>query len=240
MYCPVCCSTQLKPIAYESQEIDHCQRCGGIWFDEGELLEVVNSLLAKGKIDPQTVKEAYRDKLISTKKMEGIKRKCPRCLVEMDLNNYSYDSNIIIDKCPSCDGIWADAGEMRSVAKYIKGNPKMYNYAKALTQVSDACRKSRSKKGRIIASLIALVYLSLGFAGMGVEGFFKALGFVFAPFAFIFFGEELGGVTGGRFRPTFFSPAITRPSPGGIVVFLGWVWLIFFPIVVFAILTWGV
>ncbi|RKX45284.1 MAG: hypothetical protein DRP64_04925 [Verrucomicrobia bacterium] len=240
MNCPVCNNSRLNTAIYESQEIDYCQKCGGIWFDKGELFAIVNGLLSKGKIDPQTVKEAYRDRLISPEKEHSIKRGCPRCRMEMNLVNYSYDSNIIIDKCSSCDGIWTDAGEMRSVAKYIKGNPEVYSYAKALTEVSDACRKSRSKKGRIIASLIALVYLMVGFSGMGLEGLFKALGFVFAPLAFIFYGEALGDVTGGRLRATFIAPIITKSSPGSIVVFLGWVWLVFAPIAIFAILKWGV
>ena len=131
MNCPVC-NKKMKTINYESQEVDLCLKCGGIWFDKGELPKVVSGLLSKNKIDPQTVKEAYRNKLINIDKIKKLQRKCPRCSVDMNLNNYSYDSNIIIDKCPSCNGIWADEGEMQAVAKYIKGNPDMDSYTKAL------------------------------------------------------------------------------------------------------------
>ena len=34
--------------------------------------------------------------------------------------NFGYDSNIFLDKCMKCGGIWADAGEMVQVAKHIK------------------------------------------------------------------------------------------------------------------------
>jgi len=34
--------------------------------------------------------------------------------------NYAYDSNIFLDRCPDCGGIWADAGEMLQVARHLK------------------------------------------------------------------------------------------------------------------------
>jgi Zn-finger nucleic acid-binding protein len=45
---------------------------------------------------------------------------CPQCSVAMRQFNYAYDSNIFLDKCPQCEGIWADAGEMIQVAKHLK------------------------------------------------------------------------------------------------------------------------
>jgi len=42
MNCPVC-NKNLKTVNFENQEIDICQRCGGIWFDKGELEEVINT-----------------------------------------------------------------------------------------------------------------------------------------------------------------------------------------------------
>jgi Zn-finger nucleic acid-binding protein len=161
MICPVC-NKKLKTINYENQEVDLCLKCGGIWFDKGELLKVVNGLLSKNKIAPQTVKETYRNKLIRIDKIKKLQRKCPRCNVVMNLKNYSYDSNIIIDKCPSCSGIWTDEGEMQAVAKYIKGNPDMDNYTKALVGACAEGQKSGSNKGKIITAIISLFYL--GFA----------------------------------------------------------------------------
>ncbi|HIJ66107.1 MAG TPA: rhomboid family intramembrane serine protease [Candidatus Hydrogenedentes bacterium] len=39
--------------------------------------------------------------------------------------NYAYDSNVILDRCPSCSGIWADGGEIYRLASYNKGHPKL-------------------------------------------------------------------------------------------------------------------
>ncbi len=39
--------------------------------------------------------------------------------------NYSYDSNIIMDRCRICSGVWTDEGEAYQAAIYNKGNPKL-------------------------------------------------------------------------------------------------------------------
>lgn len=228
MNCPVCYK-KLKEITYENQRIDICLKCGGIWFDRGELLKVVDNLLSKNKVDPQTVKETYRNKLINIDEIKKFQRKCPKCNVDMNLNNYSYDSNIIIDKCPSCNGIWTDEGEMRSVAKYIKGNPDMDSYGKALVGACVKQQKFGSNKGKIIALIISVFYLGLALLFNGSEEFLRMLLFLILPLGCIFFGDELGEITGVRFRTTLFAPIVTKSTPGTFVIFMGWV-LLTFPI----------
>lgn len=225
MNCPVC-NKKLKTITYQNQEIDICLKCGGIWFDKGELIKVVNNLLSKNEVDIQTVKETYRNKIISPDKVKQLIRKCPRCNVDMQLYNYSYDSNIILDKCPNCNGIWTDEGEMQAVAKYIRGNPTMDSYAKSLAGELTKYQKGRSNKWKITAVIISLFYLVIIPFFKGSEGFFKILLFLILPLGCIFFGEGLGSTTGIRFRTTFFAPVVTKPTPGFFVVFIGWVLLL--------------
>ena len=43
--------------------------------------------------------------------------KCPKC--GMDLIEIDYKS-IRMDKCPGCEGVWLDAGELDAVAKMDK------------------------------------------------------------------------------------------------------------------------
>ena len=93
MNCPIC-NIALKQISRENQEIVLCQKCGGVWFDNGELLKVVNSLLVKNKVDPQTVKEAHSKEIINSKNVKQLIRKCPKCKTDMQLYNFLYDSNI--------------------------------------------------------------------------------------------------------------------------------------------------
>ncbi|MHA1575715.1 MAG: zf-TFIIB domain-containing protein [Alphaproteobacteria bacterium] len=226
MNCPVCNIT-LKQISCENQEIDLCQKCVGVWFDKGELLKVVNSLLDKNKVDPQTVMEAHSKEIIDSKSIKQLTRNCPRCQVEMQMYNFFYDSNVFLDKCSRCDGIWADKGEMQAVSKYLKGNSKMDSYANSLIKECGKHQKSENKIFKIIAVLIALVYLIIIFHGdcSRFNPFFR-LELLF-PFALgcIFFGKEFGSKTGVRFRLSP-APIITKPTPGIIITFMGWIMLL--------------
>ena len=117
--CPVC-NEALKTITYQKQKVDVCQSCGGVWFDEGELLNTINGLVSKDLIKGQSVEKAYGKKAIASEDIEKFKRHCPRCKVELEVVNYSYDSNVFLDRCPNCLGMWADKKELEAVAKHIK------------------------------------------------------------------------------------------------------------------------
>ena len=45
---------------------------------------------------------------------------CPECGKPMRKLNYAYNSNVIVDKCSSCDGIWFEKGEIQKVAEFSK------------------------------------------------------------------------------------------------------------------------
>jgi|SRR5271157_1479152 len=230
MNCPAC-NEQLKTVDYESQEVELCLHCGGMWFDEGQLPQVVDGLLAKNEIDFQTIKEAYRgNKFIGMDKNRKPQRRCPRCNVDMKLVNYFYDSNVIIDKCPSCNGIWTNESEVQAIAKYIKGNPDMDGTAKALVEDGAEYQRSTGIKGKIAAVVIALFYLGSFAYFRGYEGFFKMMLFLIWPLGFIFFGQALGDLTGVTLRLAIIAPVVTKPTPGGFVVLGGWA-LLLLPII---------
>jgi Zn-finger nucleic acid-binding protein len=43
MNCPRCSSTQLSETTYESVNVDKCSRCGGVWLDHCEILEIIET-----------------------------------------------------------------------------------------------------------------------------------------------------------------------------------------------------
>jgi predicted Zn-ribbon and HTH transcriptional regulator len=54
--------------------------------------------------------------------------RCPKCGMELIEIDYK---NIKVDKCPHCDGIWLDAGELESVSKLEKsGLDKLFSVFK--------------------------------------------------------------------------------------------------------------
>ncbi|MFH1856565.1 MAG: zf-TFIIB domain-containing protein [Candidatus Omnitrophota bacterium] len=228
MKCPVC-NENLKTTICKNQELDTCPKCGGIWFDEGELYKVVESMISNNEVTPLTLEQSLRKKVISPQRIKQPILKCPRCHVDMRIYNYAYNSNVLLDQCPDCNGLWTDKGEIQTAAQYIKGNEKIESYAKALTELCPRYQKKRGKTDRVIASIIALFYLGGAYVHFGAEAFFRIFLFLILPLACIFFSETMGNMTGFIAKPC--SPVITKPSPPFLIALLGWV-LLLLPMVI--------
>ena len=134
MRCPSC-SNILAEVAGKSATVDICQSCKGIWFDRGELVNIVQELLQREDVAPRSLHPFERSRVQTAKADDQIKRLCPRCQQQMKSFNYAYDSNIILEKCSNCEGIWADAGEVREVARYLKEDPRARVLGEALLQM---------------------------------------------------------------------------------------------------------
>ena len=114
--CPAC-GQKLKAQSYKgypatglisvasSVELDECERCGGLWFDHGELetlssfSELPERLLRRGK--------AWTPEL----RPEGT-RPCPHCAEVMV---GTLVKGIRIDLCTFCKGMWLDQGELNQL-----------------------------------------------------------------------------------------------------------------------------
>ena len=84
---------------------------------------------------------------------------------------------------------------------------------------------------RIISLLIALIYIIVAFiAGSGQSVFYIAVFLVFV-LALIWFSDEMGSYIGFVGR----GPPITKETPGCIVRFMGWLFLLL-PAVVYLIM----
>lgn len=83
---------------------------------------------------------------------------------------------------------------------------------------------------RILSLLVAGIYILIAyFGGKAVEGFRGALGIAFLlGLPCIWFAEQLGEMVGylGHAR-------ISSTTPGGFVKFIGWLILIFLPVLAF-------
>ncbi len=131
MKCPVC-SNQLKQVESITAVVDVCPSCRGIWFDSGELADVAKFLSQSDKVTPEKIKLFHRRYVKSIRKLEEKDKLCPRCEKKLQKFNYSYDSNIILDKCNDCGGIWADSGEVVAIAGYLKEDPFSTSVGKTL------------------------------------------------------------------------------------------------------------
>ncbi len=110
MICPVC-KQDMIVVEYRQIEIDHCLKCSGIWFDEGEL-ELLLHTTSLGDTGLPDLKE-----LTKGERAHG-ERKCPICGKKMKEVPVGEPA-IHIDICQQGDGIWFDGGELHELLKQI-------------------------------------------------------------------------------------------------------------------------
>jgi len=133
MKCPACLS-QLNQVKSKSAVVDVCPNCRGIWFDSGELAAFVRPLSASEQIPPEKIKLFKHRDVKSPYKVREKDRFCPKCGKKLKKFNFSYDSNIFLDKCENCGGIWADGGEVAAIASYLKEDPTATDVGRYLAE----------------------------------------------------------------------------------------------------------
>jgi uncharacterized protein len=112
MKCPRT-GANMKEMEINKIKVDISEGCGGVWFDNLEF----------EKFDE--AHESAGDKLVdlmasfSKGAFDLSKRiNCPRCPDTVLMRHFESPlKKIQIDKCPSCGGIWLDAGELASFRK---------------------------------------------------------------------------------------------------------------------------
>ncbi|MCD6270310.1 zf-TFIIB domain-containing protein [bacterium] len=130
MFCPNC-KAELKKAVFYNTEVSYCPKCLGIWFDFDQLNRAkdekdkdLNWLDIDLWEDQTKFKIAKKDKL------------CPVCSVPLYSVSYG-DSDIEVDVCNLCHGIWLDRGEFKKIINYLEEKGKkevLHSYFKNLLQ----------------------------------------------------------------------------------------------------------
>ena len=119
MICPRC-KSYLSSKTIRTCEVHCCMECDGVWVGRETFCKLGNILSFDLKLDEHRKVVLFKPRDIKKSAEPVLIRTCPQCGIGMQQFNYAYDSNIFLDKCTKCGGIWADAGEMMQVAKYLK------------------------------------------------------------------------------------------------------------------------
>jgi len=111
--------------------VDYCPKCLGLWFEEDELRQAKDEK-DKGlnwlDIDLWKEKEKFQ---VKTGNMI-----CPKCSVPLYEVSYG-DSDVRVDLCNMCKGIFLERGEFKRIIDYLKNKEKeevLYNYFKNLIE----------------------------------------------------------------------------------------------------------
>ena len=123
MNCPKCPSGRLEPISFRiadrrvagpggetiGLEIDQCASCGGVWFDADEVERFIDAKLeAPQALNlPEDLRAQVDAKLGA----------CPRCGTLLEKKPAPNNPKVTADRCPGCQGLWLDAGELARLAQ---------------------------------------------------------------------------------------------------------------------------
>ncbi len=115
MNCPVC-KEQLATALFHNVEVDYCPFCLGMFLEKGELE------LAKDHKD-QNLRWLDLDLWQSPEHFKtyqkDLSKRCPACGLPFYQVLYG-SSEIVVDLCRMCGGIWLDRGEFRKIIEYLK------------------------------------------------------------------------------------------------------------------------
>jgi len=113
MRCPAC-GRELTKMDASEVLVDVCEGgCGGIWFDAHELAKLDEPHEHAGEM----LLDIQRDPSVRVDLDK--KRECPRCTgVKMMRHLYSPASQVVVDECGNCGGLWLDAGELAQIREF--------------------------------------------------------------------------------------------------------------------------
>jgi len=113
MFCPIC-KIYLDRAILSGVEVNYCPKCLGLWFEEDELRwakDHKDQDLRWLDIDLWEDKTKFR--------ISPGKKLCPRDRFPLYETAYG-DSDIKVDVCNLCHGIWLDRGEFKKIIEYLK------------------------------------------------------------------------------------------------------------------------
>ena len=116
--CPAC-SVPLEIVPLGPLATQTCKGCGGVWLGAGLMEPYLRQLDKEGLVPEAPPIKIHAPKTTATAHESG--RDCPQCRSKMEPFNYGYDSNIFLDRCASCEGMWADKGELIQAAQHLRG-----------------------------------------------------------------------------------------------------------------------
>jgi Zn-finger nucleic acid-binding protein len=96
----------MEELVEGSTFLDRCPKCGGTFFDQGEMFGALGM-----HADP-----SYWDRPECAGGITDAPIHCPRCDGHMLLQTVQHDSDKVeIDRCGHCQGIWLDKGEAERI-----------------------------------------------------------------------------------------------------------------------------
>jgi Zn-finger nucleic acid-binding protein len=125
--CPVCLGTTLEKVRvgpHRTLEVDHCRRCGGTWFEHGEVQRLRE--LPSGEVWKHVERGDAASRMLCHDCHAPLDRAaercpacgwsnvldCPECARPMKGEPYA---GLRLDVCRDCRGVWFDRHELQAI-----------------------------------------------------------------------------------------------------------------------------
>jgi Zn-finger nucleic acid-binding protein len=125
--CPVCLGVKMDKLRVGTGnrlEIDHCRRCGGVWFEPGEVQrlrgisqqELWRHIGTSSTLSPALCQTCHtplnrkHDRCSSCGAQNVLD--CPDCNQPMSVETYN---GLRLDVCRRCQGVWFDHAELEAI-----------------------------------------------------------------------------------------------------------------------------
>ena len=112
MKCPYC-KIELKKKMIKKIEIDECEKCKGMWFEDDELRKAKD--FTDEDLNWMDFEIWKHEDQFKTKSRN---LPCPKCNKSLVAINYA-DTDVEIDCCPTCKGTGLDKGEFKKIIKAL-------------------------------------------------------------------------------------------------------------------------
>ena len=146
--CPRCKvpMQQLRLGLETAVEIERCTQCFGIFFDPGELEEVLDASAKRayeadlGRLDTMLREETSNRDYKSVTYVP-----CPDCGQLMHRKSYGAKAGVVIDRC-KLHGVWLDGGELNQLLKWAKAGGHHHDREQTERRVAAEARAEKDRQ----------------------------------------------------------------------------------------------
>ena len=109
MHCPACKTNTLRPSSLDNQlPAQHCSTCDGNWLNADQYFAWLDQQPARLSEKP------YEGPTLELADTQHAKL-CPSCMRIMLRYEVGHDTQVTLDQCAACDGIWLDHHEWEAL-----------------------------------------------------------------------------------------------------------------------------
>jgi Zn-finger nucleic acid-binding protein len=138
----------MDDLVFRNIHLDDCPQCGGIWFDDGELKKVQSM---GDELCLQSLEDkAHPNKSVINQEREA--KMCPVCNERLTPYKYMYSSDVILDECDNCYGVWVQDGELEKMQEQPDvPDAKQQVIAAVSAEVQMAMRSRKNRAKSVVA-----------------------------------------------------------------------------------------